>query len=94
MASNTELCNDLRAHLQSLNDELLQPLVGKTADDIPKTTQAAVETCMEYVGVVSFGNRYLIDDHRCIIDGLKQQKKDCFPAGLIQKKRRMRCETW
>ena len=72
MASSTELWNDLRAHLQSLNDELLQPLVGKTADDIPKATQAAVERCMEYVGVVSFGNRCLIDDYRCIIDALNQ----------------------
>ena len=72
IVTNTQLCKDLTAHLQSLNDELLQPLVGKSEDDIPKATRAAVEKYVEYLGVVSLGDRCLIDDHRCIIDGLKQ----------------------
>ena len=55
MATNVELCNDVRVHILKLNDELLRPLVGITADDIPKGTQAAVEKYIQYVGVVSFG---------------------------------------
>ena len=72
MVTNTQLCKDLTAHLQSLNDELLQPLVGKSEDDIPKATRAAVEKYVEYLGVVSVGDRCLVDNYRCIIDGLKQ----------------------
>ena len=72
MVTNTQLCKDLTAHLQSLNDELLQPLVGKPEDDIPKATRAAVEKYVEYRGVVSVGDKCLNVEYRCIIDGLKQ----------------------
>ena len=72
MATNAELCNEVRVHLLRLNGELLRPLVGITADDIPKGTQAAVEEYIQYVGVVSFGNRCLISYYRCIGHGLKQ----------------------
>ena len=79
MATNAELCYDLRAHLLKLNDGLIRPLVGKTEDDVPKDTLAAVEEYIQCVGFVSFENRYLINDYRCIgygIEQLSQPKMD------------------
>src|SRR5258708_31078984 len=55
-ATNTELCNELSAHIQGLHDQLLRPLVGKTEGDIPDDTRAALGDYTQYVGVVSFGN--------------------------------------
>ena len=72
MATNTELCYNLRVHLLKLNDGLLRPLVGKTEDDVPKDALTAVEEYIQCVGFVSFGNRYLIDDYRCIGHGIEQ----------------------
>ena len=55
MATNTELCDELREHLLRLNDELLRPLVGMTEDDIPKGTRAAVEEYTKYEAAFCFG---------------------------------------
>ena len=74
-ATNAELCNKLRAHIEGLHDQLLQPLVGKTEDDIPKDTRAAVEDYTEYIGFVSFGNRCLTNDYRRIRCGLQQLRR-------------------
>ena len=52
MAANAELCNELGAHILRLRDQLLQPLVGKTEDDIPKETRTAVNDYAQYVGVL------------------------------------------
>ena len=73
--ANAELYKDLTAHLQSLNDELLQPLDGKPEDYIPTATRAAVEKYAKYVGVVSVGDSCLIHEYRRIEDGLQQLRR-------------------
>ena len=52
MRANEELCNELGEHILRLRDQLLQPLVGKTEDDIPEETRIAVEDYAQYVGVL------------------------------------------
>ena len=38
-------------HIEGIHNQLLRPLVGKTEDDIPKDTRAAVEHYTEYVAM-------------------------------------------
>ena len=71
-ATNATLCNEVRVHIQRLYDELLWPLDGRPIEDIPEDTRAAVERYTEYVSIVSFGNRCLINDYRSIGLGLQQ----------------------
>ena len=59
-------------HIEGIHNQLLQPLVGKTEDDIPKDTRAAVEDYAEYVAMVSFGSRHLIHNYRRIGRGLRR----------------------
>ena len=59
-------------HIEGIHNQLLLPLVGKTEDDIPKDTRAAVEDYTEYVPMVSCGSICLIQDYRRIGRGLRQ----------------------
>ena len=51
MTTNTELCDELTVHIEGIHNQLLRPLVGRTEDDIPKDTRAAVEDYIEYVAM-------------------------------------------
>ena len=51
MSINTELCDELTVHIESIHNQLLRPLVGRTEDDIPKDTRAAVKDYTEYVAM-------------------------------------------
>ena len=62
----------MRVHIENLHNQLLRPLVGKSEDDIPKDTRAAVEDYTQYVATVSFGSRCLIHDYRRIGRGLQR----------------------
>ena len=59
-------------HIENLHNQLLQPLVEKREDDIPKDTRAAVEDYTQYVALVSFGSRCLIHNYRRIGRGLQR----------------------
>ena len=48
-ATNAELCNELKEHILRLHDQLLRPLAGKTKEEIPDHTRAAVEDYTECV---------------------------------------------
>ena len=53
--SNAELCNELKEHIKRLDDQLLRPLNGKTEEEIPVQTRAAVDDFMMYVTRVHLG---------------------------------------
>ena len=59
-------------HVEGIHNQLLRPLVGKTEDDIPQDTRAAVEAYTVYVGMALIGNRCLIHDYRRIGRGLQR----------------------
>ena len=62
-------------HIEGIHNQLLQPLVGKTEDGIPKDTRAAVEDYAQYVTMGSFGRRCSIHDYRRIGRGLQQLRR-------------------
>ena len=62
-------------HIEGIHNQLLQPLVGRTEDDIPKDTRAAVENYIEYVAMAPFGSGCLIHDHRRIGRGLQRLRR-------------------
>ena len=62
-------------HIEGIHSQLLRPLVGRTEDDIPKDTRAAVDNYLEYVAMVPFGSGCLIDDHRRIGRGLQRLRR-------------------
>ena len=54
-AANAELCDELREHILKLHKQLIQPLVGKTEDDIPRDMQLALEDFTGYVASFPLG---------------------------------------
>ena len=62
-------------HIEGLHNQLLRPLVGKTEDDIPKDTRAAVEDYTQYVAMASVRRKGLIDDYRRIGRGLQRLRR-------------------
>ena len=62
-------------HIEGIHNQLLRPLVGRTEDDIPEDTRAAIEDYIEYVAMVSFGSKCLIHDYRRIGRGLQRLRR-------------------
>ena len=74
-AANAKLCNELREHILTLHNQLIQPLVGKREEDIPHGTLTALIDFTGYVAlIVSFGSGLLINGHRRIGRGLQHPR--------------------